>query len=144
MNEGIEEGVVFVNMVFVVMTAIYSLAFQLILLFNNSLIAIGLSVAAWLILAYALVTRRGPWALVYARVHKALTGVNVLGITRTERLLLMPYVINYAITIPLAALTEYPILSLALRIMATMPMFIMIGEFTALPRMIINNHLETP
>ncbi len=142
MNEGIEEGVVFANLVFVVMTAIYSLAFQLILLFSNSLIVIGLSVAAWLVLVYALVARRGPWALIYARVHKALTGVSVLGITRVERLLLIPYVINHAVTTLLAAFANYPILNLALRITATTPMFIMIGEFTALPRMVTNNRLE--
>ncbi|WP_252901597.1 hypothetical protein [Vulcanisaeta sp. JCM 14467] len=54
----------------------------------------------------------------------------------------MPYVINYAATIVLAALAEHPLLNLALRIMATTPMFIMIGEFTALPRIMMNNHPE--
>ncbi|ADN51795.1 hypothetical protein [Vulcanisaeta distributa] len=142
MNEEIQESVVFANLVFVVMTAIYSLAFQLILLFNDSLTTIGLSIAAWLILAYALVARRGPWALLYAKVHRALTGVNVLGITRIERLLLMPYVINYAIAILLTAFTGYSILSLALRIIVTMPMFIMIGEFAVLPRVVMSNHAK--
>ncbi len=142
MNEEIQENVVFANLVFVVMTTIYSLIFQLILLFNGSLITIGLSIAAWLILAYALVARRGPWALLYAKVHRALTGVNVLGITRIERLLLMPYVINYVITILLTAFTGYSILSLALRIIVTMPMFIMIGEFAVLPRVVMSNHAK--
>ncbi len=142
MNEEIEEGVIFANLVFVVMTAIYSLVFQLILLFNDSLITIGLSIAAWLILAYTLLVRRGPWAFLYAKVHRALTGVNILGITRIERLLLMPYVINYAVTILLTAFTEYPVLSLVLRIIAAMPMIIMIGEFAALPQMVMNNHAK--
>ena len=140
MNEEIQESTIFANLVFVVMTTIYSLTFQLMLLFSNSLITIGAAAAAWLVLLYTLITRRGPWVLIYAKVHRALTGVNVLGITRVERLLLMPYVINYAVTTMLAALAEHPLLSLALRIMVTTPMFIMIGEFAALPRIMMNNH----
>ncbi len=72
---------IFADLVFVVMTTIYSLAFQLILLFSNSLITIGVAAAAWLVLLYTLITRRGPWVLIYAKVHRALTGINVLGIT---------------------------------------------------------------
>ncbi len=136
------ESVVFVDLVFVTMTATYSLAFQLMLLFNTSLITIGVAAIAWSLLLYTLIIGRGPWVLIYAKIHRTLTGVNALGITRVERLLLIPYVINYAVTMVLAVLTKYPLLNPALRMMVATPMFIMIGEFTALPRMIMSDHSE--
>ncbi|MGC9152623.1 MAG: hypothetical protein ACP5GY_02675 [Vulcanisaeta sp.] len=144
MNEGIQEYVIIANLVFVVMTAIYSLVFQLMLLFNYSLITMSVGITAWLMLVYTLITGRGLWAFMYAKIHRALTGINVLGITKVERLLLMPYVIEYAITMALTAFDAHPILNLALRIMAATPMFIMISEFAVLPHIMINNRLEIP
>jgi hypothetical protein len=144
MNEGIQEYVAFANLVFILMTAIYSLVFQLILLFSNSLIAIGMSTTAWLVLTYTLITRRGPWALIYAKVHRALTGVHVLGITNIERSLLMPYVINYAVYLILSIPAEYPLFNLVLRLISIMPLLIMIIEFAVLPRLLINNNVKTP
>ncbi|WP_054843703.1 hypothetical protein [Vulcanisaeta souniana] len=82
MNEEIQEYVVLVNFLFIVMTAIYVLVPQLILLFTNSVVAVAIGTIVWTLLAYTLVTRRGLWALIYAKVHSALTGIKVIGITR--------------------------------------------------------------
>ncbi|BDR90991.1 hypothetical protein [Vulcanisaeta souniana] len=142
MNEEIQEYVVLVNFLFIVMTAIYVLVPQLILLFTNSVVAVAIGTIVWTLLAYTLVTRRGLWALIYAKVHSALTGIKVIGITRVERMLLVPYVITYAIDLLLSVLISNPLASIALRIISASPLIIMIMEFAIMPRLITNNGLE--